>query len=326
MLQNILTRSTIIFIIIFTFTACYEAKMKQEGQQAVNIFLEEMSPELARKIEEIEAEITHTEEKINKLSELKLKHPNYTGKIESSRRQWEVLQGKLRQSLQEIKDVVENTYVTYELDRIQGGNQFNKISGKLLSSADSVLASAGITKEAIEQALNEVENQSLPELNDFTTNTTVVENQYSPELNDFTDKNTTIVENPVEEINSTDSNPINSNISCDTKIFLADVHLNLMMMVIATDKMELDILNKEIDKSSVEFEQSLPKMFQTGNAQINTLQDTWIMFKKTNEIEIIPMIKAGNNGKALDVANNTQAERMTTMNTIIQNIVGDNCE
>ena len=308
MLQNILTRLTIVFIIIFTFTACYEAKMKQEGQQAVNIFLEEMSPELARKIEEIEAEITHTEEKINKLSELKLKHPNYTGKIESSRRQWEVLQGKLRQSLQEIKDVVENTYVTYELDRIQGGNQFNKISGKLLSSADSVLASAGITKEAIEQALNEVENQS------------------SPELNYFTDKNTTIVENPVEEVNSTDSNPINSNISCDAKIFLADVYLNLMMMVIATDKTEQDILNKEIDKFTVEFEQSLSKMFQTGNAQINTLQDTWIMFKKTNEIEIIPMIKAGNNDKALDIANNTQAERMTTMNTIIQNIVGDNCE
>ncbi len=324
MFQNILIRLTIIFIIIFTFTACYEAKMKQEGLEAVNVFLEEMSPELARKIEEIKAEITHTEEKINKLSELKLKHPNYTGKIESSRRQWEVLQNKLQQSLQEIKDVVESTYVTYELDRIQGGNQFNKISGKLLSSADLVLSSASTTKDAIEQALNEVENQSLPELNDYATdkNTAVVENQPLPKLNDFTaDKNTA-----VEEINNTDSNPINSNISCDAKTFLADVHLNLMMMVIATDKMEQDILNKEIDKSTVKFEQALSKMFQTENAQINTLQDTWIMFKRTNEIKIIPMIKAGNNDKALDIANNTQAERMTTMNTIIQNIVGDNCE
>ncbi|MFK5969772.1 MAG: hypothetical protein QM487_06585 [Candidatus Marithrix sp.] len=310
MLQNILIKLTIIFIIIFTFTACYEAKMKQEGQQAVNAFLEEMSPELARKINEIEAEITLTEEKINKLSELKLKHPNYAGKIESSRRQWEVLQNKLQQSLKEIEDVVESTYVTYELDRIQGGNQFNRISGKLLSSADLVLASAGTTKKAIEQALNEVENQSVPSLN----------------INSTTNKTTPIIENSVKDINSNYSNPINTNIVCDAKIFLADAHLNLMMLVIATDEVEQNILRKEIDKSNVKFEQAIATMSKIGNEQITILQDTWMIFKNTNKIEIFPQIQSGANDKALDIANNIQAERMDTMNTIIQSLIEDDCD
>ncbi|HHB92725.1 MAG TPA: hypothetical protein ENK59_05885 [Thioploca sp.] len=308
MLQNILIRLTIIFIIIFTFTACYEAKMKQEGQQAVNAFLEEMSPELARKIDEIEAEITLTEEKINKLSELKLKHPNYAGKIESSRRQWEVLQNKLQQSLKEIEDVMESTYVTYELDRIQGGNQFNKISGKLLSSADLVLASAGTTKEAIEEALNEVDNQSVPSLN----------------INSTTDKTIPIIENSVKDINY--SNPINTNIACDAKKFLTDVHLNLMMMIIATDKVEQNILRKEIDKSNIKFERAIATMSKTGNEQITILQDTWMVFKNTNKIEIFPQIQAGANDKALNIANNIQAERMDTMNTIIQNLIENDCD
>ncbi len=324
MLQNILIRLTIIFIFIFTFTACYEAKMKQEGQQAVNAFLEEMSPELARKIDEIEAEITLTKEKINKLLELKLKHPNYAGKIESSRRQWEVLQNKLQQSLKEIEDVVESTYVTYELDRIQGGNQFNKISGKLLSSADLVLASAGTTKEAIEQALNEVENQSIPSL-DINSG---VENQSMPSLNinSKTEKTTTIIDNSVEDITSNYSNPINTNIACDAKTFLADAHLNLMMMVIATDKVEQNILRKEINKSNIKFEQAIVTMLETGNGQVTNLQDTWMIFKNTNKLEIFPQIKAGANDRALNIANNIQAERMDTMNTIIQNLIEDDCD
>jgi hypothetical protein len=126
--------------------------MEREREIAVNAFLEEMSPELARKIASIEEEISFTDEKIRELSKLKLKHPNYAGRIETSRRQWEVLQDDLKHSLKEIREAVESAYVTYELDKIRGGNQFNKISDELLSTADSVLASPGSTKDAIEQA------------------------------------------------------------------------------------------------------------------------------------------------------------------------------
>jgi Zn-dependent M32 family carboxypeptidase len=167
MIQNTLIKFALAFFIIFTVTACHEEK---DGQRAVDAFLKDMSPELARKIDKIGQEISLTEKKIDKLSELKRKHPNYAGKIETARRQWEVLQEKLRQSLKDIREVVESSYVTYELDRIQGGNQFNKISGKLLSSVDEVLASAGTTKEAIEQALNEVEDEPLPLLGEVNEN------------------------------------------------------------------------------------------------------------------------------------------------------------
>ncbi|MDM8565340.1 hypothetical protein QUF74_06770 [Candidatus Halobeggiatoa sp. HSG11] len=317
MIQNKLIKFSIALLVILTVTACYEAKMKQEGQQAVNAFLEEMSPELARKIGKIENEISLTEEKIDKLSELKLKHPNYTGKIETSRRQWEVLQEKLRQSLSEIRDVVENTYVTYELDRIQGGNQFNKISDELLSSADLVLDSAGVTKNAIEQALNEVEIQPSPS-NDKPTDIPEINNDISinaPETNEI------IIENPT----ITTTSPV---VPCDLKTSLADTYLNLMMMVIATDKTELGILKAEINKTSTMFEQALVVIMEKekNNQQLATLKNTWNMFKNTSETEIIPAINASNNNEALEVANTIQTERMNAMNEIIQVFVGDSCD
>ncbi len=75
MIQNLKIKFAIAFFIILTVTACEEAKMKQEGQLAVNAFLAEMSPELVIKIDKIKKEISLTEEKIKKLSELKLAAP-----------------------------------------------------------------------------------------------------------------------------------------------------------------------------------------------------------------------------------------------------------
>ncbi len=304
MIQNTLIKFAIALLILFTVTACYE---EIEGQIAVNAFLEEMSPELARKINKIKEEILLTKEKINKLSELSRKHPNYTGKIETSRRQWEVLQNKLQQSLQEIRDVVESTYVTYELDRIQGGNQFNKISGKLLSSADSVLADASITKEAIEQALNEIEDQALPSLNNVNESSSDID---KPD-NTFESETT-----PVEIIRNIEPP---ASISCDTKAYLVDAHLNLMMMIITTDKTEQFSLKLEVDKASADFENAI-------NNQSTALQELWIAFKNTRETKIIPAIQAGNNDKALKIANGIQTERMNTMNDIIQTLSGASCD
>jgi hypothetical protein len=341
MIQKIWIKLAIAFFIIFTVTACYEDKMKQEGQLAVNAFLAEMSPELARKIDKIKEEFFLTEEKINKLSELKFKHPNYAGRIETSRRQWKVLQDKLILSLKEIREVVESTYVTYELDKIQGGNQFNRISDKLLSSADSVLASAGMTKNAIEQALNEVENQPLPSLD----NPEPIERE-TYESNEALELEETVVEEPptveiemtaeaVEEEPPTELQPLNTtthplsppNIPCDAKTFLADVHLNLMMMAMSTDKTEQDALKVEIDKASTDFEKVLAAIFkdEIDNDQFTALQETWTVFKNTRETEIIPAIRAGDNEKVSEI-NGIQTERMNTMNSIIQVLTEDNCD
>ncbi len=144
-------------IIIIIMVACQESKMKREGQIAVNAFIEEMNPELAKKMRKIEEEIILSNQKIKQLSELKLKHPNHVGKIEISLQKWALLQNKLVYALKEIRDIVESAYVAYELDRIQGGKEFNKMSNKLLSSANTVLHSANTTKTVIEQTIDELE-------------------------------------------------------------------------------------------------------------------------------------------------------------------------
>jgi hypothetical protein len=342
MIQNIWIKFAIaFFFIIFTVTACNEEK---EGQLAVNAFLAEMSPELARKIDQIKEEIFLTEEKIDKLYELKLKHPNYVGRIETSRRQWKVLQDKLILSLKEIREVVESTYVTYALDKIQGGNQFNKISGKLLSSADSVLASAGVTKNAIEQALNEVENQPLPSLDNISKNSSDIPKPIEHNTYETHEELKTVKEPPTIEMTAeavkeplTELKPLNTtnkplsspNIPslCDAKIFLADVHLNLMMMAMSTDKTEQDALKVEIDKASTDFEKVLAAILkdEIDNDQFTALQKTWTVFKNTRETEIIPAIRAGDNEKVSEI-NGIQAERMNTMNGIIQVLTEDNCD
>ncbi len=326
MIQKTLIKFAIAFFIIFTVTACFD---ELEGQQAVDAFLREMSPELARKIDKIEKEIDLTEEKIEKLSELKRKHPKYAGKIETVRRQWEILQGKLRLSLKEIRDVVEGTYVTYEVNKIQGGNQFNRISGELLSSAESVLTSADATGEAIEQALNELVIQPLPSSVPTTPVPTPEPVPTTPEIvvvEEPTDETGKIgEEEPPTGLKQATSHPISSKSSCDAKTSLGDARFYLMMMVISTDQAEQNSSKAEIDKASTELERSLAMLNQTDD-QIITLQETWAAFKNTYETEILPAIQVGDNDKASEIANGIQAERMKTMNGIFQNINGDNCD
>jgi len=342
---NALVKFTIALFVILLVAGCYESYMEREGEIAVNAFLEEMSPELARKIDKIKEEISITEDKIIELSELKLKHPKHAGKIETSRRQWAVLQDKLKLSLKEIREVVESTYVTYELNKIQGGNQFNKISDELLSAADSVLASAGSTKDAIEQALNEVENQHLPSLDDVSKSSSDIPKPIERNTSETKeDEFETVEESPtvemtveaVEEL-PTELNPLNTtnkplsapNISsfCDAKTSLADARLNLMMMAMSTDKTEQDAYLVEIDKASTDFEKILAAMLkdEIDNDQFTTLQETWTVFKNTRETEIIPAIRAGDNEKVLEI-NGIQAEHLNTMIGLIQAINGDNCD
>jgi hypothetical protein len=325
---------------------CYESYMEREGEIAVNTFLEEMSPELARKIASIEEEISLTEEKIREISKLKLKHPNYAGRIETSRRQWEVLQDKLKHSLKEIREEVESAYVTYELDKIRGGNQFNKISAELLSSAKSVLASAGSTKDAIEQALSEVENQPLPSSDDVSKSSSDIPKPTERNTSETPEELETVKAPPTVEItveavekpptepkplNTTDTDkPLSSpNILslCDAKTSLADARFNLMMMANSTDKTEQDAYLVEIDKASTDFEKVLAAMLkdEIDNDQFTALQETWTVFKNTRETEIIPAIRAGDNEKVLEI-NDIQAERLNTMIGIIQALSEDNCD
>jgi hypothetical protein len=122
---------------------------------------------------------------------------------------------------------------------------------------------------------------------------------------------------------------VQANTICDARIALADARFNLMMMVMSEDKADQDALKVAIDNASTELERVMAAMLKDGNktddAQLTTLQDTWVAFKKTRETKIIPAIRAGHNEKAIDIATGIQAERMNTMEGKIQELNGDNC-
>ncbi|HHB92724.1 MAG TPA: hypothetical protein ENK59_05880, partial [Thioploca sp.] len=116
---------------------------------------------------------------------------------------------------------------------------------------------------------------------------------------------------------------------CDAKSALVDARLNLMMMVMSTEKEEQDDLRIEINKASINLDNALETMLKdenkTDDIQLADLQNTWSKFRNTRESDIIPAIYAGNNDKAIEIATGIQAKRMDDMNNVIQALNGDNC-
>ncbi|MDM8569346.1 MCP four helix bundle domain-containing protein [Thiotrichales bacterium HSG1] len=116
---------------------------------------------------------------------------------------------------------------------------------------------------------------------------------------------------------------------CDAKIALADARLNLMMMVMSTDKVEQDALRVEINTASTNLDGAVGAMLKdenkTDDVQLNSFNETWTAFRNTRETEIIPAVYAGDNDKAIAIATGVQAERMAAMDGVIQALNGDNC-
>jgi hypothetical protein len=116
---------------------------------------------------------------------------------------------------------------------------------------------------------------------------------------------------------------------CDAKLALAEARLNLMMMVFSVDPIEQKMLKTAIDKASTTLEKVVEAMLKDENkfddAQLTTFQKTWAQFKNTRETEIVPAILTNDNDKAIAIATGIQAQRMTTMNDVIQTLNGDNC-
>ncbi len=88
---------------------------------------------------------------------------------------------------------------------------------------------------------------------------------------------------------------------CDAKVGLAEARLNLMMMVMSTDKAEHNALKVDIDTASTALEMAMTAMLKdenkTDDAQLTNLQSTWAAFKNTRETEIIPAVRAGDRNK-----------------------------
>jgi len=124
-------------------------------QQVVTSFIQDLHPELSKKMTEIVEEIAFTNNKIQQLHDLKKAFPNQAQMIDQKINQWQNLKNQLSQVSNDIELRVEKAYVAYKIDEIQGRKKFTLISQTLLNEANAVLANADSTKSTIEAQLYE---------------------------------------------------------------------------------------------------------------------------------------------------------------------------
>ncbi len=129
-------------------------KQAREIQQAVMSFLDNINPLLNQKLIEIKAEIASIDNKIQQLVELKRDFPNHAI-LEQKLAQWKILRRQLNQVSQDIYQQVEQAYVAYRLDEIQGREKLSVVSKALLDEANAALTNAEITKSTIEAEINQ---------------------------------------------------------------------------------------------------------------------------------------------------------------------------
>lgn len=128
-------------------------KQAKKIEQAVMSFLDNMNPQLNQKLIEIRAEIAGIDHKIQQIVALKKDFPNHTI-LEQKLYQWNILRRQLNQVSQDIYQEVEQAYVAYRLDEIQGAEKLSVVSKALLDEANAALNNAEITKSTIEAEIN----------------------------------------------------------------------------------------------------------------------------------------------------------------------------
>lgn len=127
-------------------------KQAREARSNVMLFLKDMNPELHKKVTKVFQEIALTDGKIQKLRDLKEKHPNHEI-IDETLEQWQNLRKQLNQVSRNLYHKIEGAYIAYEIDKIQGRNNLHLISTELLKEANAALVSAEATKSIIEEQL-----------------------------------------------------------------------------------------------------------------------------------------------------------------------------
>lgn len=124
-------------------------------EKVVSSFIQDFNPKLNQKINRIKAEIANADNKIQQLHSLKKTFPNQSQMIDQKINQWQTILRQLNQVSNNIYQKVEEAYVAYRIDEIQGENKFSRISQQLLNEANTALANAQATKSIIEQQLYE---------------------------------------------------------------------------------------------------------------------------------------------------------------------------
>ena len=129
-----------------------EAERLKETQRVVLSFLQEMNPLLSKKLIEIQEEVTRIDSKVKRLYDLKQEFPDHV-LIDKTLNQWLTLRLQLSQVSENIFKQVEQAYVAYRIDEIQGQQKFSVLSEELLKEANAALTNAETTTSTIEAQL-----------------------------------------------------------------------------------------------------------------------------------------------------------------------------
>ncbi len=147
----------LILMVGFTAGVIYYISIHENipPSQQVKSFIETMNPELDRKIQKINEELSIANNKIKQLEDLKKAFPNQTKMIDQKISLWQTLRKHLTQVSDEIAQQVEKAYVLYKINEIQGKKKFTVISASLIKDANAALDNAEVTKSTIEKQLYE---------------------------------------------------------------------------------------------------------------------------------------------------------------------------
>jgi|GEM_PF-3617146 len=139
---------------IYRGTSITVAPQKMFTDEIMN-FLAEFSPQLNQKILQIKIEITKTEKGIVELQLLQKKYPEHSVMVDSTLEKWQSLIKQLNTAYSDILNQVEGAFVAYEIDKLQGRNNFSSLSNELLNDANSVLENVEIIKSTLEKQISE---------------------------------------------------------------------------------------------------------------------------------------------------------------------------
>jgi hypothetical protein len=119
---------------------------------------------------------------------------------------------------------------------------------------------------------------------------------------------------------------------CEVKASLMAARGKTVEMLASTDKAQQETLKAAIAEASATLDAALEAVLtdkgasDDAKAKLTQFKETLTAFKETRENEIIPAILAGDAAKAKELAMGVQADRMKTMNSLIQELGGDECK
>ena len=143
------------FMVLDWYKAYKVAHQEEEAKSLAMSFLNDMNPDLGKRVTKIDKEIALIDKKIQELQKLQKAVQERHFVIDEKIAQWQVLRDKLKEVSQKILRQAEAAYVTYKIDEIEGRKKFNILSKELLKEADLALENAKLTKSVIDEQLQE---------------------------------------------------------------------------------------------------------------------------------------------------------------------------